>query len=174
MGWGTFVAGQVVSNFRRAGRNPSPEYVLPILYWLNAQFFKSYLKRLLAKTVLIHPKIENKVDWDVWEEEITKKITFNWRVLVLVQIISTTICVIGFFPLVFINTPFFWYVGKNNLIKAHAKSINSDFKANGYDVEKLLAELPSIIQKNKEKSAENITKHRKSEEVKKHKRKFGK
>ena len=29
----------------------------------------------------------------------------------------------------------------------------------------------SLLQKNKEKSAENITKHRKSEEVKKHKRK---
>jgi hypothetical protein len=174
VGWGTFIAGQAIGTVRRAGRKTSEPILEPTLYWLNAQFFKSYLKRLLAKTVLIHPKIENKVDWDIWEEEITKKITFNWRLLVLVQIISTTICVIGFFPLVFINTPFFWYVGKNNLIKAHAKSINSEFKANGYEVEKLLAELPSIIQKNKDKSSENITKKRKSEEVKKHKRKFGK
>jgi hypothetical protein len=174
VGWGTFVAGQVIGTVRRAGRNPSQPVLEPTLYWLNAQFFKSYLKRLLAKTVLIHPKIENKVDWDIWEEDITKKITFNWRLLVLVQIISTTICVIGFFPLVLINTPFFWYVGKNNLIKAHAKSINSEFKANGYEVEKLLAELPSIIQKNKDKSSESIAKKRKSEEVKKHKRKFGK
>lgn len=146
MGWGTFAAGQALRWARGASRvaDSGPGFE-EFLYWLNRKFLESYIRRVLRRTVILHPSIWNSVDLDYWEESITTRAARDWRILVGIQAVIVTIGVLTFWPLLFLYIPGFWYFGKSRSINSFAAEINKEFASEGFDVVKLAAEIPALL-----------------------------
>lgn len=187
MGWGTFVAGQVASSIRRSGRKQKSDdweilfVIIRMIGWMRGKYQQGYIRRVLKQTVLIHPEIEKVTDWEVWEEDITKRANQDWYgILIASAVINGVWAVFASWGL-FATIPIVWYYGKSRLAKRYSQEINSSFIAKGYDVYKLEAELPALLQrfKDEEEQAErdlaSAEEERKAKEAQeRERRKFGK
>jgi len=178
MGWGTFAAGQAL---RVAGKwssainnNADSPFFEDIIYWLNNKFLQSYIRRVLQGTVIMHPSVWNSVDLDYWEESITKRAAKDWRLLVLIQIVVLAIGISTFWPLIFLYVPAFWYYGKWRAIKFYAAEINKEFSGEGFDVPKLFAELPALLEDERQVAQKQLQNDLKRQEEEEYRRKFGK
>ena len=176
MGWGTFAAGQALSWTRGASKaaGDNSEFYSEIVYWLNNQFLQSYIRRVLKGTIILHPSVWNSVDLDYWEDEITKRAARDWRILVLIQVVIFAVGFSTFWPLLFVYVPGFWYFGKNRAIKNYVSEINEEFTAEGFDVSKLFAEIPELLEDQKIVEQEVARKNLKHIEEREYKQKFGK
>jgi len=187
MGWGTFVAGQVISSVRRAGNKPETSFidtleeVFAVIGWLRGRYQQGYIRSVLKNSILIHPEIEKATDWDLWEEDITKRAIQDWYVILIFSAVINGVWAWLAPWGLFATIPIVWYYGKSRLAKRYSHEINSSFIAKGYDVYKLEAELPSLLQrfKDEEEKAERDFKaadeKRKAKEAQERDRKkFGK
>jgi hypothetical protein len=160
MGWGTFVAGQVASSIRRSGRNQSSDdfeflgVILQGIGWMRGKYQQGYIRRVLKQTVLIHPEIEKVTDWEVWEEDITKRANQDWYVILIFSAVINSVWAVSATWGLFATIPIVWYYGKSRLAKRYSKEINLSFIAKGYDVDKLKAELPTLLQRFKDEEAQ--------------------
>jgi hypothetical protein len=178
MGWGTFAAGQALRVTRRwssaindSGDSPFFE---DLVYWLNNKFLQSYIRRVFQSTVIMHPSIWDSVDLDYWEEAITKRAARDWRLLVVIQIVVLAVGVSTFWPLLFLYIPGFWYYGKRRAIKMYSTEINKEFAAEGFDIPKLFAEIPSLLEDERQANQVQLQRDLKRLEEENYKRKFGK
>lgn len=178
MGWGTFAAGQALRVTRRwssainnSGDSPFFE---EIIYWLNNKFLQSYIRRVFQSTVMLHPSIWDSVDLNYWEEAITKRAARDWRLLVLIQIVVLAVGVSTFWQLIFLYVPGFWYYGKWQAIKIYSAEINKEFSAEGFDISKLFAELPALLEDERQAAQKQLQRDLKLQEEEEHRRKFGK
>lgn len=175
MGWGTFAAGQALRWTRDVARiNENSPGLEDAIYWLNNKFLQSYIRRVLRGTVIMHPSIWDSVDLDYWEEAITKRAARDWRLLMLVQIVVVAVGVSTFWILLFLYIPGFWYYGKSQAIKMYSKEINKEFAAEGFDIPKLFAEIPSLLEDERQANQEQLQKELKKQEQEDYRRKFGK
>ena len=175
MGWGTFAAGQALRWTREAGRiGENSHYLEDLIYWLNNKFLQSYIRRVLQGTVIMHPTIWDSVDLDYWEEAITKRAARDWRLLMLIQIVVVAVGVSTFWLLLLLYIPGFWYYGKSQAIKMYSKEINKEFEAEGFDIPKLFAEIPSLLEDERQANQEKLQKELKRQEQEDYRRKFGK
>lgn len=153
MGWGTFVAGQVISSVRRSRYKADDtglgEIFIALLtgvFWLKGRFERGYMRRVLKRCVLIHPEVEAAIDWGIWEEDITNRASKDWFVLLVISVILNLVWLFTVpFGLLF-TIPFVWYWGKWSLARRYSHEINNSLLEAGYDVYRLEAELPSIMQ----------------------------
>lgn len=162
MGWGTFVAGQVIGSVRRStrGLGGSTSSVDVIAYGIAGVFLlrgfyqKSYVRRVLRKTVLIHPEIEAVTDWETWEEDITKRADHDWYAMLIIAAVINGVW-LAFAPWgLFLSIPVSWYYGKAHLIKRYVAEINNNFLQKGYDVYRLESEIPSVLQRFRDEEAQ--------------------
>ncbi len=148
MGWGTFAAGLALSWARSSPRPDSPvlgEALGKALKELNNKFLESYIRRVLRGTAILHPAIWNSVDLAYWEAAITKRAARDWRILAGIQVAVVIVGAISFWPLLFLYVPGFWYFGKSQAIRSYSAEINKEFSAEGFDVRKLTAEIPHLL-----------------------------
>jgi len=175
MGWGTFAAGQALRWTREVRRiNENSQYLEDLIYWLNNKFLQSYIRRVLQGTVIMHPSIWDSVDLDYWEEAITKRAARDWRLLMIVQIVVVAVGVSTFWFLLFLYIPGFWYFGKSQAVKMYSKEINKEFQGEGFDIPKLTAEIPSLLEDERQANQVKLQRELKRQEQEEYRRKFGK
>ena len=142
MGWGTFAAGQALRWVRSTRSSTDPlDDLITGATWLAGHFHRSYLRKVLQGSALLHPEVWDSVDLDIWEEDIDKVILKNWRIMMALQIVTIPLQAFLFWPLLFFHIPFFWYYPKRRLIRQHQAQINDELRENGWDVDHLLSEL---------------------------------
>lgn len=171
MGWGTFAAGQALRYIR--GRSRSTSDLSEVLYWGMDKFLNSYIARVIEGTVLIHPKIESRVDENLWRDQIITKAGRNWWQLVISTALIGCLWVLAFPPLALVICPIWWYLRKSALIKGHQRIINQEFLSEGFDVPNLMAEIPQHQERFKRELelAKQHTEKVQADQIKK--RKFG-
>lgn len=182
MGWGTFAAGQAVSMARSYSRRISKAisqsedstFFAELLEVLQTKFLESYIRRVLLKTVIMHPKIWDSVDMGHWENSITKRAGRDWQLLLLIQVAVLAIGATTFWPLLFLYVPGFWYFGKMQAIKIYSKEINKEFANEGFEVPVLFAEIPALLDDEKQADQENARRERKRAEEQESLKRFGK
>ena len=182
MGWGTFIAGQTIRSIRRRSSGMSnSEFLLELSGAHKIWFYRSYRRKVIRGSSIGHPDVQDTVDLNIWEEDIHSKAMKNWRKLVAIQIVVFLIGEVAWWQFVdtdfwlahFVSYPLIWYYFKPRFIKAHQDSINKELQENGWDTEKLLAELENKL--NEAQRAQGIKKvHRQQKQTaERNKRKYG-
>ena len=175
MGWGTFIAGQLLRTPKVKESN-FEEFVSAYI-WLGEKFTTSYKNRVVLRTVLIHPKIIGRTDNSEWEIDLQKRAVHDWaavQISVIIYFLVLLILGAGAVALPFI--PLVWYYSKNRTVKKSAASINREFQSVGYDVEELLKEIPAIQSKQNDEQREylqNIQRELIENQEDAYRRKFG-
>lgn len=125
-------------------------------------------------TVLMHPEIAEKVDSVEWEVDLQRRaVKDGFMQQAFLLILSVIWGVLGVFQYGIFVLPLLWYYGKNRLIKSSAREINKQFKAEYYDVEQLLREIPVLTKdrQEKEQKASELRLLKRQEDA--YKKKFG-
>lgn len=171
MGWISFAVGRMS---RRPKKNDDGfEHFMLILTWSFFRYANSFKNKVVNKTVLQHPQIRQKCDLEEWEKDLHKRAFKAWLFLILLVIGSTALCIIfGAYNFVFF-TPTLWYIGKSHVVRLAHKQINRDFQDMGYDVKKLLAEIPPYFEQQKLKQTADDEQQLIADEKEKHRKKFG-
>jgi hypothetical protein len=183
MGWGTFIAGQTIRSIRRSGSGSgsSSEFFSELLGAHAIWFYRSYRRKVIRGSSVGHPDVQNTVDLNIWEEDIHSRAMKNWRKLLAIQVVVFLIAEVAWWQFVdsdfwiahFVIYPLFWYYFKPRFIKAHQNSINKELQENGWDTEKLLAELERKLQE-KQSLVENKKRiHQQKQASERDKRKYG-
>jgi len=176
MGWGLFIA-------RRALRRPKGnaeadwKWVLTLYLFLGIKFMRSYKKRVIAQTVLVHPTIIAKTDDSEWQIDLQKRAARDWGTVQIAVILYFLLSIIleAWLPAL-LFTPLVWYYCKYRAVKMSAKEINQQFMDAGYNIKELFEQMPGIYEEHKKEKQEyqkqEIERLIKSQEAA-YKRKFG-
>jgi len=181
MGWGTFAAGLAISYVVNPGRNTANDlstveelegYIEVAHHYLYQPFKRSWQRKLLRGSALLHPEVWESVDLDVWEEDINDHLRSRWWILMVIQLVNGVSAFL--FPPLIALAPLWWYYPKARGIKQHQDAVNQELRDNGWDVDRLLGELVFKLQEQNTREAEAEAAAEAEAEADRKRRKYGK
>jgi hypothetical protein len=181
MGWGTFIAGQTIRSIRRSGSGSPSVFYSELFGIFTKRHYTSYRRQVIGGSLLVHPDVQKKVELEIWDEDIHKKLLHNWRKLVLTQVVVFLLAELAWFQLIdspfwiahFVMFPLTWRYQNARLIQEHKKSINDELQRNGWNTEKLLTELDSKLQEKKSLEENKKRLHQQQQALERDRRKYG-
>ncbi|MEY2822923.1 MAG: hypothetical protein RLZZ485_559 [Actinomycetota bacterium] len=172
MGWGTFIAARMLRAPKK--RESSLEWFSELYFGLFGSYIKSYKRRSIQGTVLLHPEVASKVDEVEWEVELQQRAVNHGlaqqTVLLVVSLVWGFLGVLHWGILVL---PLLWYYLKNRLIKSCSREINNQFRAEGFDVDRLMREIPVLSKDQKEREQKEAEQELLQRQEDSYRKKFG-